>query len=716
MPNEQITTQAVLKKYFGYDTFRPYQKEAIDFILQGKDVLAVLATGSGKSLIYQIPAVMSQGVALVFSPLISLMKDQVDQLNELGIPAAFLNSTLRSEERDEVKRKAREQKIKILYIAPEGFFTGQFQEFLKSLKISLAAIDEAHCISEWGHEFRPEYRKLAILKKIFPKIPIAALTATATKLVQKDIIRQLNAPGMIPLIGSFERDNLTLRILKRRDAVEQITSVLKRHQKESGIIYCATRKKVEEISDILGELGYKNLPYHAGMEKDERVRNQRAFANEEVNLIVATIAFGMGINKSNIRFIIHANLTKSIEAYYQEIGRAGRDGLPADCFMFYSNGDINTQEYLINLGENQAYKDLAQEKLEAMVAFVRSLRCRHSHVLDYFGEKREDFKCQDKCDICLSFEIKEYDITLSAQKILSCIYRVRYPVGISTIAQILAGSERERVIKFKGLSTYGLLKEKTQDEIKDLITTLIEQGLIQQKTGQYPVLHLDKKARFVFRNEKKVIMKVKESKEVEQELGYEQELFELLRRWRRQKASQEGVPPYIIFSDKVLVDLAAYLPLTFDDLGQVPGIGYKKMGQYGNEILRFVKRYCENKGLSSRMSELMAWDGEPRKRGFRRDSDTLNETFYFYKMGLGIFEIARRRSLAPSTIGGHIEELLKDGRVPKEDLKRFVSKEHEQAIREAFNKAGSNRALSPVKELLGDDYSYDEIRLVRSTM
>lgn len=709
-----INSNTVLKKYFGYDTFRPHQKEAIDFILQGKDVLAVMSTGSGKSLIYQIPAVLKDGVALVFSPLISLMKDQVDQLNEIGIPAAFLNSTLSPKEKDKLKKKACEQKIKILYIAPEGFFTGDFQEFLKGLKISLLAIDEAHCISEWGHEFRPEYRKLAILKKIFPKVPIAALTATATKLVQKDIIKQLETPKMIPLIGSFKRDNLSLHIYKRRDAIEQITNVLKKHQNKSGIIYCATRKKVEEISDILNELGYKNLPYHAGMEKERRTKNQHAFANEEVNLIIATVAFGMGINKSNIRFIIHANLTKSIEAYYQEIGRAGRDGLPSDCFMFYSNGDISTQEYLINLAENQAYKDLAQEKLQAMIAFARGLKCRHQHVLDYFGEKQEGFECKDKCDICLSYEIKDYDITLVAQKILSCIYRVRYPVGVSMIAQILAGSARERLIKFQKLSTYGLLKEKTQDEIKDLIITLIEQGLIKQEAGQYPVLHLDKSAWLVFRDEQKVIMKVKESREVEQELDYEKELFEILRNWRRRRASQEGVPPYIIFSDKVLVDLAGYLPLTFDDLAHVPGIGYKKMDQYGKEVLGFIKKYCEAKGLASRMTELISWEGVSTRPRLRKSSDTLNETLSFYKIGLDMAGIAKKRGLSPSTITGHLEELFRDNRIPQKDLTRFVSKKHEEAIRAAFGQAGSAKALSPVKELLGPDYSYDELRLVRA--
>ncbi|MBU4332499.1 DNA helicase RecQ [Patescibacteria group bacterium] len=706
--------QTILKKYFGYDTFRPLQKEAIDFVLAGKDILTVLATGSGKSLIYQIPAVKEEGVALVFSPLISLMKDQVDQLNKAGIPAAFLNSTLSPAEKSGVYEKARSQKIKILYIAPEGFFTERFQEFLKTLKISLIAIDEAHCISEWGHEFRPEYRRLAVLKNIFPEIPVVALTATATKKVQQDIIKQLNTPQMIPLIGSFERENLALHIGKRRDAIEQITGVLKRHQDESGIIYCATRKKVDKISDILDELGYKNLPYHAGMEKAERTRNQRAFTNEEVNLIVATVAFGMGINKSNVRFIIHANLTKSIEAYYQEIGRAGRDGLPADCFMFYSNGDIATQEYLINTAESEIYKDLALSKLDAMVRFARSLECRHNYVLDYFGEKKEGYKCGDKCDICLSYEIKEYDITLAAQKILSCVYRVRYPVGVSTIAQILAGSESERITKFRGLSTYGLMKDKTQEELKDLIDVLIDQGLIQREPGQYPVLHLTPEAKSVFSGGQKVMLKVKESREVEQELDYEVELFGLLRNWRRVRSAQEGVPPYIIFSDKVLVDLAAYLPLVFDDLGRVPGIGYKKIEQYGNDILGLIKKYCQNKGLSSRISELMSWEGAPVRRSYARGSDTVSETLALYKTGLGIKEIAEKRGLASSTIGGHIEQLFLDGRIPRVDLRRFVSAEREPVIREAFAKAGSTAALSPVKEMLGEDYSYDEIRLVRA--
>ncbi len=706
----------ILKRYFGYDEFRPFQREAIENILGAKDTLVVLPTGGGKSLIYQIPAMMRDGIVLVFSPLISLMKDQVDELNEAGIPAAFLNSTLSAKEKDDTLRDIGNQKIKILYIAPERFFTGNFQEFLQSLSISLIAIDEAHCISEWGHDFRPEYRRLSILKSLFPDIPLVALTATATEQVQSDIAKQLSTPTMTQMIGSFERENLALYVHKKHDLIEQIAGVISKHKDESGIIYCSTRKKVESTSQILEAMGYQNLPYHAGMNNDSRTANQNAFLKENVNLMVATVAFGMGINKSNVRFIVHANLPQSIEAYYQQIGRAGRDGLPSDCHLFYSSGDVATQEYLISQSEDATFQELSFQKLKEMEKFARNLECRHKYILNYFGENRSDYHCKEKCDICLSCDIKEQDITIEAQKILSCIYRVPYPVGVSSITKILSGSASEKTERFKALSTFGIMKEKTQDEIKSLIDTLIDMEFIRKEKGKYPTVVLNKKSQDVLLGKQKVIIRTKEVHEIEHELDYEKDLFELLKQWRKKTAEQEGVSSYIIFSDKVLIDLATYLPLTQNDLRRISGIGEKNFERYGEFLLSAINRYCRDKNISSRMEKLAIRKIRNYRGGYKSDSDTISVTHSLYKSGLSVEEIAKRRGLSFNTIFTHINDLFSRKRIPISDLNKFVPSDRAEIIKDAFNKTGSIEALSPVKNLLGDDFSYDEIKLVRATL
>ncbi|MDP3770945.1 MAG: RecQ family ATP-dependent DNA helicase, partial [bacterium] len=389
--------QEVLQRVFGYPTFRPHQREAVEMVCAGRSVLVVLPTGGGKSLVYQVPALVREGVALVFSPLIALMRDQVDQLRAVGVRAAFLNSTLSSGARDAVCAQASRGALDLLYVAPEGFFTDRFQDFLTRLPhVSLIAVDEAHCISEWGHEFRPEYRKLAALHTQFPNVPIVAATATATEQVRTDIVQQLGVPDMQTIIGSFERENLTLHVERAQDVTAQIVATLARHRNEAGIIYATTRKRVEELSTALNRKGFRTLPYHAGMDAETRDANQRAFANDEVETIVATVAFGMGIDKSNIRYVIHANLPKSVEGYYQEVGRAGRDGLPSECVTFYANGDIATQQYLIEQAESDDERARAARQLERVVRFVRSVECRHRAILRYFGEERGEWTCGER--------------------------------------------------------------------------------------------------------------------------------------------------------------------------------------------------------------------------------------------------------------------------------------------------------------------------------
>ena len=721
----------ILKKYFGYDEFRPLQEEAIERALGKKDILVVLPTGGGKSLIYQIPAMARKGVVLVFSPLISLMKDQVDELNKIGIPAAFLNSALTTAQKRETIQQLQGQKdclqktsgIKILYIAPERFFIPEFQEFLKELNISLIAIDEAHCISEWGHDFRPEYRKLSILKTIFPKTPLIALTATATKQVQADIIKQLNPGGMTPLIGSFERENLSLYISKKQDLIDQISAILAKRKNESGIIYCATRKKTEAISRTLNEMRYQNLPYHAGMDAKSRTANQNAFLKEDANLMVATVAFGMGINKSNIRFVIHADLPKSIEAYYQEIGRAGRDGLPSDCYLFYSGGDIATQEFLIGQSAEPAHRQLLFQKLREMEKFARDCGCRHKYILTYFGEERSGYQCLKKCDICLSGKIKETDITINAQKILSCVYRVPYPVGVLTIAQILKGSTAKKTAKFQNLSTFGIMKEKTQDEIKDIIDNLIDEKLVNRETGKYPTLTLNKNSWKVLTQGQKVVIKTREVQEVKREFNYETELFELLKQWRRETAEKEGIPSFVIFSDKVLADLAAYLPQSPDDLKKISGIGEMKFAQYGNFLLKTINQYCQTKNFPSKMKSLpkKTFGGSTsanRKFGgsTSENSNTLSETFALYQKGLNIEQIAQKRGLKTDTISSYIGELIIQKRIPASALTQLISTSRVKKIKDALAKAKPPKFLTQTKNLLPPDYTYQEIRLTQTAM
>lgn len=732
--------QDVLREVFGYPTFRPHQREAVEAVCVGRSVLVVLPTGGGKSLVYQVPSLVRDGVALVFSPLIALMRDQVDQLRAVGVRAAFLNSTLSGAERDAVQAQALRGELDLLYVAPEGFFTERFQAFLAQLStvpvqpraldnrgVALIAVDEAHCISEWGHEFRPEYRKLAALHTQFPNVPIVACTATATAQVRTDIVQQLGVPNMQTIVGSFERANLTLHVERAQDATAQVAAVLARHRNEAGIVYAATRKRVEELSETLNRKGFRTLPYHAGMDAVTRDANQRAFANDEVETIVATVAFGMGIDKSNIRYVVHANLPKSVEGYYQEVGRAGRDGLPSECVTFYANGDIATQQYLIEQAESDDERARATRQLERVVRFVRSVECRHRAILRYFGEERGEWTCGQRCDVCRAGDLEERDATEDVQKVLSAVTRIErggFPVGAARIAQVLAGSSAQEVARFQRLPTFGTMRDRAQPEIRDIIGMCIDRGLLAQEAGKYPVLRVTDAAAEVLRGEARVIVQMRRAREVVRVETHEVALFEALRIWRAAEAKRQGVPPYVICSDKVLVDLATYLPMTPADLPRIPGIGTVRAERYGTVLLDTIRQYAEEHGLPSRMpSDFLPLPPGGGARGGGEDgarrrstSDTVSETLTLYQQGKSIPQIAEHRALNPRTIVSHLAECFRDGRIPVKDLRTFIPEDRERTIRAAFARVGSHEMLSPIKHALPPDYSYDDLHLVRAVI
>ncbi|MDO8425667.1 MAG: DNA helicase RecQ [bacterium] len=713
--------QDVLRDVFGYEQFRPYQHEAVVRVCAGRSVLVVLPTGGGKSLVYQVPALVRDGVALVFSPLISLMRDQVDALRAVGVRAAFLNSTLTGDQRDAVVAAALRGELDLLYIAPEGFFGDRFQELLRlRMRVALIAIDEAHCISEWGHEFRPEYRQLRMVREQFPGVPIVACTATATEQVRADIVQQLCISDMETIVGSFERENLTLHMVPKHDVTAQVAEVIARHRGMAGIVYAATRKRVEELSDALNARGCSTLPYHAGMDAGTRERNQQAFANDAVDTMVATVAFGMGIDKSNIRYVVHANLPKSIEGYYQEVGRAGRDGLPSECVAFTSNGDIATQQYLIDQAESEEERARAKRQLDHVVRFARTMECRHAAILRYFGEERSGWTCGERCDVCLAGDIQERDATTDVQQVLSAVARIErggFPVGALRIAQVLGGSSVKEVARFEQLPTFGGMRDRTQAAIRDIIGFCIDRGLLTQEAGKYPVLRLGAGAAAVLRGEERVLVKERRAQAVEQVTAYEQTLFDELRQWRAGVAQRDGVPPYVICSDKVLTDLATYLPATAEDLLRISGIGAHRAERFGAALLGAIRRHMEAHGVPSRMGMLLATAKEPRRsKKVSAGSDTVTATFALYEQGWSVERIAQHRELSEQTIVSHLAQCVQDGRLPLAAVRAFVSEEREHAIRQAFVRAGSLDALGPIKRALPPDYTYVEIHFVRAVL
>jgi ATP-dependent DNA helicase RecQ len=595
--------QKALVGYWGYSDFLPLQKEAMECVGRGRDSIVVLPTGGGKSLCFQAPAVVMGGLTVVVSPLISLMKDQVDALKECGVPAARIDSSVPIPEQQAVLAAMQTRKLRLLYLSPERLVSGGFVERLRKTELSFIAVDEAHCVSMWGHDFRPEYRQLGLLKQIFPKVTIGAYTATATQQVRDDIAEQLHLENPVMLVGSFDRPNLVYKVQRRANKLKQVCTVLDRHKNESGIVYCIRRRDVDEMCMLLGTKGYNVLPYHAGMADQDRKQNQDAFINEKVDTIVATIAFGMGIDKSNVRYVIHTGMPKSLEHYQQETGRAGRDGLEAECCLFYSGGDYGIWKELLSDMEPEPHK-IAMTKLDQMYSYCTGGVCRHKAILRYFGQDFFKDNCT-ACDVCLG-ELDCIDNALeTAQKILSCIVRLGQRFGGSYTAAVLTGSDDKRILENKhdGLSTYGLLRDHSKHTVHDWIEQLEGQGYVE-KVGEYNVLNVTDKGWQVLRGNgaprllKPARKPAKVSKVVEDSWdGVDRGLFEALRQLRTAMARDKGVPAYVVFGDAVLRDMARRRPSNHERLLDVKGVGQQKRREYGKAVLAAIREYCQAHSL-----------------------------------------------------------------------------------------------------------------------
>ncbi|MFM8419949.1 MAG: DNA helicase RecQ [Verrucomicrobiota bacterium] len=601
--------EGTLRRVFGYHAFRPLQREIIQDSLAGRDVFALLPTGGGKSLCFQLPALRRPGLTVVISPLIALMKDQVDALRANGVGAACLNSSLDDAARREAWRRLHRGEIRLLYVAPERLFAGTMLEELARWQLGAVAVDEAHCISEWGHDFRPEYRQLSQLRERFPQVPFLALTATATQRVREDIVRQLHLRDPATYVASFNRPNLTYRIEAKGQTAERIARLARARKGEAGIVYCASRNATEALAERLVKEGVKALPYHAGLTPETRAANQERFLRDEVQVMCATIAFGMGINKPNVRFVLHHDLPKNIEGYYQETGRAGRDGLPSECILYFSPGDVAKQIAFIDEKTDENERAVASAQLRQMVHYAESAGCRRVSLLGYFGETFPPGGC-GACDNCLSPR-EDYDGTVHAQKFLSCAYRVRqksgFDVGLNHLVAILTGSEAEGVLRWQHhtLSTFGIGKEMGRNEWGAIGRELVRLGLLQQAPGQMPTVSLTTEGVAALRERRTVRLtkpretpkaSVPRSSTPSGSIACDEILFEKLRRLRKRLADEQGVPPYIVFGDVSLRHMARDYPTTERDLLAVPGVGETKLRVYGDEFLGEIQEHVRANG------------------------------------------------------------------------------------------------------------------------
>lgn len=709
----------ILQETFGYSHFRPLQEEIITEVMNGKDSLVIMPTGGGKSICYQIPALMFDGLTIVVSPLISLMKDQVEQLEQYGVPALFLNSTLTREQYAENISRLRNREIKLLYLAPETLMMEATRRLLSDLDVDCFTIDEAHCISEWGHDFRPEYRQLASVRKDFPNAVCLALTATATPRVRSDIQQILEMKESATYVASFDRENLLLKIVDKENPLDQILDFLYTRQKDSGIIYCFSRRQVDELYSDLKAEGYKVLPYHAGLSEQQRTGNQEAFIRDNVNIIVATIAFGMGINKSNVRYVIHHDMPQNIESYYQQIGRAGRDGLQADCLLLYSYADKQKIRYFINQKEG-AEKDIAEGHLDHLIHYLEYGGCRRKPLMNYFGEEYTKSDCGN-CDNCLLQEGDLQDLTVQAQKYLSCIVRSEEKFGAYHIADILRGSKAKKILEnnHDQLSTYGIGKEWSKNQWIQLSRMLIRKDLIR-KNPEYGNLELTSDAKAVLDGKQMVQglldrtqtsteddVRVKTTSDVENR--YDEHLFEELRQKRKEMADEQDVPPYVIFPDTTLMEMAFYYPQSEDKLIGIYGVGAAKLKKYGKEFLEIIQSYCEKKEIEER-SKVLSKKVEKTSSGQQH-----HRVGSEYNAGKTIDHLAEEFGVKQVTILGNLKKYLDEGNTldPENILKASELSERKKDEVFATMKKVGPELLKPIYEDLNKSVDYGELRILQ---
>ncbi len=735
MTNYHPSARDVLKTHFGYDSFLPLQEEIISHVLAGKDGLVLMPTGGGKSLCYQLPAMCLPGMTLVVSPLIALMKDQVDALNANGIAARFINSSLTASEIELAQAEASRGRVKILYAAPERLAVSGFRRFLQSIDLSLIAVDEAHCISEWGHEFRPDYRNLRQLRGDSPRVPVIALTATATNRVRLDIVEQLGLQRGRVFLSSFNRANLTYSVETKEGYWNKLLSLLHAHNGDSTIIYCFSRRETEELAEDLNDRGLLARPYHAGLEPDIRRRTQEDFIRDRVPIIVATIAFGMGIDKPDIRLVVHHSLPKSLEGYYQETGRAGRDGLSSDCVLFYSRADRAKQDYFINQLEDPQEQQNARQKLSQMVEFADIPVCRRKSLLAYFGEEWGQDNCGG-CDVCLAVG-DEFDATEIVQKTLSAVIRTGERYGALHVSKVLRGSREKRVLELKHdqLSVYGIASGYTEDQLREVMGLLQARGLLERNEGEFATLAVSQRGRDFLKNKEKLSLPrlksgadevrtrassrgISERNAASLTENYDQGLFEELRALRRDLADQQQVPPFVVFGDVSLRFMAAAFPQSLDSFSRVPGVGKAKLEQYGERFVAAIRAYAEPRNIADRTVEVASSSGREttgresrRERQEGRRSDTYEQTLALLEQGMSISQIAQERGLAETTIIGQMERMAAQGR--ELSLDHLLPEGGRlRRIRDAFDICGQEY-LKPVREYLGPEFSYEEIRLTR---
>ncbi len=724
---EFSSLESALKHYFGYDSFRPGQRQIIEKALRNQDQMVVMPTGGGKSLCYQLPALLKPGLSIVVSPLIALMQDQVQALEDNGIAATFLNSSLSGIELRERERAILAGEMKLVYVAPERLLNEDLLAgWMSQVYVSAIAIDEAHCVSEWGHDFRPEYRQLQQLRQWFANVPIMALTATATERVRQDIIAQLALNDPQPHVSTFNRPNLYYEVRsKQKQAYRELLQLIQQRTGESGIIYCLSRKRVDELTGKLQLEGISALPYHAGMDNKTRAENQRRFIRDDVQIMVATVAFGMGINKPDVRFVVHYDLPRNIEGYYQESGRAGRDGEPAHCLLFFGAGDIKTVEFLISQkvdpasGEPLADEQrIATQQLRRVIDYAQATECRRIIQLGYFGEAFPG-NCGN-CDNCLNPKPIE-DWTIEAQKFLSCVARVNQRFGMNYVIDVLRGSKNQRLLQngHDRLSTYGIGKDRTADEWKMLARSLIHQGLVDETSDGYSVLQLNELSWEVLRKQRAVAIAVPPkpaSTSTNTTTAHDTEqveaLFQRLQKLRKRLADEQSVPPYVVFQNASLREMAETQPLNETQFAEISGVGSRKLEQYGAVFLAEIRAFRQEHGLSLepvRSGAIAARPSQPLPEPTLYPAETHLHTFKLYQQGLKPFEIAEERNLRLSTITAHLAELIEMGYdVPLETL---VLPDRQERIIAAIQVVGAD-SRRKVRDYLGEVFGYDEIHLV----